>query len=170
MQWKSNRLQRNENRIGQLMKAQDVSNIDIANFLPHREPMLMVTSVLEIDDASVSTQFHITEDCVFLDNGELSETGLIENAAQAASGVVGQTFFEKDDLEGTGNKLVGYISAIKKVEIFQLPKVGETIITKAKLLSRFDTGEMTMCSLEAHTFLAEKLIVSSIMNFLIHEV
>ena len=65
MQWKSNRLQRNENRIGQLMKAEDVSNIDIANFLPHREPMLMVTSVLEIDDASVSTQFHITEDCVF---------------------------------------------------------------------------------------------------------
>lgn len=148
----------------------DVSSLDISNFLPHREPMLMVTSVLEISDDSVSTQFHITEDCVFLKGGKLSETGLIENAAQAASGVVGQSFFDKDDLEGTGNKLVGYISAIKKVEIFQLPKVGQTIITKAKLLSRFDTGEMTMCSLEAETFLEEKLIVSSTMNFLIHEV
>ena len=81
-----------------------------------------------------------------------------------------KSFFEKDDLDGTGNKLVGYISAIKKVEILQLPKAGDTIITKAKLLSRFDTGEVTMCSLEAETFLDEKLIVSSTMNFLIHEV
>ncbi len=132
--------------------------------------MLMVTSVLEIDDTSVATKFHISEDCIFLKEGKLSETGLIENAAQAASGVVGQSFFEKDDLDGTGNKLVGYISAIKKVEILQLPKAGDTIITKAKLLSRFDTGEVTMCSLEAETFLDEKLIVSSTMNFLIHEV
>lgn len=152
------------------MKALDISNIDISNFLPHRDPMLMVTSVLEIDDDSLSTQFHISENCVFLKDGKLSETGLIENAAQAASGVVGQSFFEKDDLEGKGNKLVGYISAIKKVEIFELPKVGETIVTKAKLLSRFDTGAVTMCSLQTETFLAKKLIVSSTMNFLIHEV
>ncbi|MBG44313.1 MAG: ABC transporter permease [Aequorivita sp.] len=152
------------------MKNSDVSNIDVSNYLPHRAPMLMVTSVLEIDDTSVATKFHISEDCIFLKEGKLSETGLIENAAQAASGVVGQSFFEKDDLDGTGNKLVGYISAIKKVEILQLPKAGDTIITKAKLLSRFDTGEVTMCSLEAETFLDEKLIVSSTMNFLIHEV
>lgn len=152
------------------MKTTDISNIDISNFLPHRKPMLMVSSVLEIDDTSVSTQFHIAEDCVFLKNGKLSETGLIENAAQAASGVVGQTFFDKDDVNGTGNKLVGYISAVKKVEVFQLPKVGETIVTKANLLSRFDTDEMTMCSFKTETFLDEKLIVSSTMNFLIHEV
>ncbi len=152
------------------MKYTDISNIDISNFLPHRDPMLMVTSVLEIDENSVATRFHITENCVFLKDGVLSETGLIENAAQAASGVVGQTFFDKDDLKGTGNKLVGYISAIKKVEIIQLPKVGETIVTKAKLLSRFDTEQMTLCSLEAETFLGKKLIVSSTMNFLIHEV
>lgn len=152
------------------MKNPDILNLDISNFLPHRKPMLMVSSVLEIDEDSVSTQFYISEDCVFIKNERLSETGLIENAAQAASGVVGQTFFEKDDVEGTGNKLVGYISAIKKVEIFNLPRIGDTIITKAKLLSRFDTGEMTMCSLEAQTFLDQKLIVSSTMNFLIHEV
>ncbi|MBK5212167.1 MAG: ABC transporter permease [Flavobacteriaceae bacterium] len=152
------------------MKKKDLSNIDISNFLPHREPMLMVSSVLEIDEDSVATQFRISEDCIFLKNGKFSETGLIENAAQAASGVVGQSFFEKDDLEGNGNKLVGYISSIKKVEIFELPKGGDTIVTKAKLLSRFDTGQVTMCSLSTETFFDEKLIVSSTMNFLIHEV
>ncbi len=130
----------------------------------------MVSFVLAIDDVSVTTQFNISEDCIFLKNGILSETGLIENAAQAASGVVGQSFFEKDDLEGKGNKLVGYISAIKRVEIFSLPKVKESIVTKAKLISRFDTGGVTLCGIEAETFLGEKLIVSSSMNFLIHEV
>ena len=152
------------------MNIPDISQIDISNFLPHRKPMLMVSSVLEIDAKSVATEFHILEDCIFLKNGQLSETGLIENAAQAASGVVGQTFFDKNDTEGKGNKLVGYISSIKKVQVFQLPKVGDTIITKAKLISRFDTGEVTMCSLESETFLDKKLIVSSTMNFLIHEV
>ena len=152
------------------MNTSDISKIDISNFLPHRDPMLMVTSVLEIDGNEITTQFKITEDCVFLKNGRLSEVGLIENAAQAASGVVGQTFFDKEDTEGKGNKLVGYISAIRKVEIFQLPEVGNTIITKSKLISRVDTGEMTMCSLASETFIGEKLIVSSTMNFLIHEV
>lgn len=152
------------------MKAQDLLNIDISNFLPHRKPMLMVTCVTEIDEDSVSTQFHISKDCIFLKDGNLSETGLIENAAQAASAVVGQSYFEKDDLEGNGNKLVGYISAIKKVEIFELPKVDDIITTKARLISRFDTGSVTMCSIQAESFLDQKLIVSSTMNFLIHEV
>lgn len=152
------------------MNTPDISQIDIANFLPHRNPMLMVSSVLEIDPTSVATQFHISKECVFLKNGFLSESGLIENAAQAASGIVGQTFFDKNDVEGKTNKVVGYISSIKKVEVFLLPKVGDTIVTRAKLISRFDTGEVTMCSLESETFLGKKLIVSSIMNFLIHEV
>lgn len=150
------------------MKNSDISNIEVSNFLPHRQPMLMVSSVLEIDDHSVKTQFYISENCIFLKDGKLSETGLIENAAQAASGVVGQSFFEKDDLDGSGNQLVGYISAIKKVEIVELPKVGDTIITKAKLLSRFDADAMTVCGLETQTLLNEKLIVSSTILSLIH--
>lgn len=132
--------------------------------------MLMVTELLEIEENSATTQFKITEDCIFLKKDVLSETGLIENAAQTASAVVGQSYYEKDDLEGKGNKLVGYISAIKKVEIFHLPKIEDTIITKANLLSRFDTGGVTICSLTTETFLDKKLIVSSTLNFLIHEV
>ena len=76
--------------------------------------MLMVTRLVHIDDASVHTQFNVTEDCVFVKNEILSETGLIENAAQTCSAIVGQSYFDKDDLQGEGNNLVGYISAIKK--------------------------------------------------------
>ena len=152
------------------MKTTREEHIEFKNFLPHREPMLMVTRLLAIDETTVHTEFDVTEDCIFLKNEVLAEVGLIENAAQVCSAIVGQTFFEKDDLKGEGNKLVGYISAIKKVEIFDVPKKGDVLTTKASLLSRFDTGAMTICSMECSTFNKDELIVACTLNFLIHEV
>ncbi len=145
-------------------------HIDIKKFLPHRAPMLMVSELLHIGKTTVTTAYHITKDCIFTDDEVLTESGLIENAAQACSAIVGQSYFAIDDLEGKGNKLVGYISAIKKVEILKLPKIGETISTKAQLLSRIDSGSMTMCSMECTTFINAELIVACTLNFLIQEV
>jgi predicted hotdog family 3-hydroxylacyl-ACP dehydratase len=145
-------------------------HIDIKKFLPHRTPMLMVSELLHIDDNTVTTAFHISKDCIFTNADILTESGLIENAAQACSAIVGQSYFAVDDLEGEGNQLVGYISAIKKVEIFKLPKIGETIRTKARLLSRIDSGSMTLCSMECTTFINTELIVACTLNFLIQEV
>lgn len=130
----------------------------------------MVGELLHIDDNTVTTTFHISKDCIFINDNILTESGLIENAAQACSAIVGQSYFAIDDLEGEGNKLVGYISAIKKVEIFKLPKIGETISTKAQLLSRIDSGSMTICSMECTTFINTELIVACTLNFLIQEV
>lgn len=130
----------------------------------------MVRRLVKIDADSVHSEFTVTADCVFVSKGILSETGLIENAAQTCSAIVGQSYFDKDDLDGKGNKLVGYISAIKKVELFNLPKEGETISTKAALISRFDTGSITICSIECSTFNNHELIVACTLNFLIHEV
>ena len=132
--------------------------------------MLMVGELLHIDDNTVTTTFHISKDCIFINDNILTESGLIENAAQACSAIVGQSYFAIDDLEGEGNKLVGYISAIKRVEIFKLPKIGETISTKAQLLSRIDSGSMTICSMECTTFINTELIVACTLNFLIQEV
>jgi hypothetical protein len=130
----------------------------------------MVSRLVKIEADSVHTEFNVTGDCVFVSHGILSETGLIENAAQTCSAIVGQSYFDKDDLDGKGNKLVGYISAIKKVEVFSLAKEGETISTKAALISRFDTGSITICSIECSTFNSGELIVACTLNFLIHEV
>ncbi len=144
-------------------------NIDIKNFLPHRPPMLMVNNIISIDSESVAAEFHIESDCIFVEKGRLTETGLIENAAQACSAIVGQSYFEVDDLEGEGNKIIGYISAIKRVEILQLPQVEDTLITKAKLISRYDTDQMSICTIAGSTFRNGELIVDCTLNFLIHE-
>lgn len=152
------------------MKESEISKIDIAKFLPHRKPLVMVSAIVDISENHVVTRFHISEECIFIKNRRLTESGIIENAAQTATGVVGQTFFDRNDLSGSNKKLIGYISAIKKIAIDELPKIGDTIETEAHLISRYDTGAVTMCSLRSQTFLKKKLIVSSVMNFLIHEI
>ena len=146
-------------------------NIDIKYFLPHRPPMLMATTTPFLGPDAVETVFTVSESCIFVNkNGYLSEAGLIENAAQACSAITGQKFFDADDLEGKGNKVVGYISAIKKVELFLLPKIGDVIVTKASLVSEYDSEAMSVCTIEASTFRNDDLVVNCTLNFLIHEV
>ncbi len=130
----------------------------------------MVQRLTHIDDTSVTTDFKVSEDCVFVQDDVLSETGLIENAAQTCSAIVGQSYFDDDDTTGQSNSLVGYISAIKKATIIALPQTNDTIVTKAQLISRVDTGSITLCTIASQTFRNEELIVDCTMNFLIHEV
>jgi predicted hotdog family 3-hydroxylacyl-ACP dehydratase len=143
--------------------------LDIKKFLPHREPFLMVDHVLTIDDEHVSTSFEIKPDCIFNDNGFFNEVGLVENAAQTCSSIVGKSFFKEDDLEGNGTKLIGFISAIKKVNVLACPKVGSTITTNAKLKSRFDTDEYSICTINCTTTSNDKELLSCELNLVIRE-
>lgn len=146
-------------------------NIEIENFLPHRVPMLMKCRTPYLDGSSAETHFEVATDNIFTNSkGEFTEGGLIELAAQTSSTITGQDFFEDDDIKGIGNKVVGYISAIKKAELFFLPKVGDLLVTKASLINRFDTGEMTMCTISSTTFRNDDLVVDCTFNFLIREV
>lgn len=146
-------------------------NIEIENFLPHRAPMLMKCRTPYLDGKSVETHFQVTADNIFTNSkGEFTEGGLIELAAQTCSTITGQDFFKDDDIDGVGNKVVGYISAIKKAELYFLPKIGDLLITKASLINRFDTGKMTMCTISSTTFRNDDLVVDCTFNFLIHEV
>ncbi|WP_276168285.1 ABC transporter permease [Zobellia alginiliquefaciens] len=146
------------------------TNIDIKNFLPHREPMLMASVTPYLDETSVETHFKVEESCIFVKNGFLSETGLIENAAQTCAAIVGQSFFDDDDKDGSKSKVIGYISAVKKVQITALPKVSETITTKGELVSRYDNDAFSSCTIASETFRNGELIVACTLNFLIHEV
>ncbi len=148
----------------------NIENKNFKDFLPHRGAMLMVKDLLFIDEETVASGLPIVESCIFIENGFLSAAGLIENAAQTSTAIVGQGFFSEDDVTGESNNLIGYINAIRKVEIFQLPKIGEYLTTKATLISRLDTDTMCICNIKCSTFIKEKLIVDCTFNFIIHEV
>lgn len=143
--------------------------LDIKKFLPHREPFLMVDQVLTIDDEHVSTCFHIKPECIFNEEGVFNEAGMIENAAQTCSSIVGKSYFDEDDLEGCSAKLIGFISAIKKINIKACAKVGATITTKAYIKSRLNTDQFTMCSIDCFITEDNKELLSCEINLVIQE-
>jgi len=146
------------------------NHIDIKNFLPHRAPMLMVDNLLYIDNESVKTNFFIKPDCIFVHKNVLSESGLIENAAQTCSAIVGKSFFDEDDTEGENNQVVGFISGIKSFNIVKLPVLDETIVSTANLISRFDAQGYSICAIKC-TIKDENVVLAECeMNLFIQEV
>lgn len=132
--------------------------------------MLMVDGMYNVLAESVETSFEIKSDCIFVSDGKLTETGLIENAAQTCSAIVGKSFFDEDDTEGVSNELIGFISAIKSVQIYELPSLNQTIITKANLVSRFDSDSYSICAIKCVIKSGAVLLAESEMNLLIKEV
>lgn len=145
------------------MEIKEENIINIHNFLPHREPMLMTDYILELTKEKVITSFEIKEGNIFVDKGVFVEAGLIENSAQTCSSILGQSFFENPE---TDTKVIGFITNIKKIEIFSLPKVGNTIISKASLISQFEN----ICHIFCETFLEDELLIRSEINLFIQEV
>ena len=139
-------------------------NISIHKSLPHRPPMQMVDTITDISNTHVVTEFEVKSTCIFVEEGKFAEVGLIENMAQTCSAIVGQFLF---GIEDTSNYVIGYISAIKKLELFALPKVQEVVRTEAELLSRFDTDEYYICSMRCNAFVGDILMATAEMNLVI---
>ena len=146
------------------------NTIEIQNYLPHRAPMLMVDLILELNDQEVKTIFEIKDDNLFVNNNYFNEVGLIENAAQTCSAIVGQTFFfdEKQQVK-EDVQVIGFISGIKKTTVHALPKVGNVITTDAVLHSRFDADNYSICTIICKTMYAEELLLEAEINLFIQE-
>ncbi|TDX13571.1 ABC transporter permease [Flavobacterium sp. S87F.05.LMB.W.Kidney.N] len=146
------------------------TGVDIQNYLPHRAPMLMVDLILDIDANFVETIFLIKEDNIFVENNVFIEAGLIENTAQTCSAIVGKKyFFDEDGTENDNVNVIGFISALKNVKIYALPKVGDTIITKADLVSKFAGDDYTLCTMNCKSSVEDQLLLECEINLFIQK-
>jgi predicted hotdog family 3-hydroxylacyl-ACP dehydratase len=146
------------------------AEIDIQNYLPHRAPLLMVDLILNIDANFVETTFFIKEDNVFVDKDTFIEAGLIENTAQTCSSIVGKKyFFNENGTENDNVNVIGFISAIKNLQIYLLPKVGDTIKTRANLVTKFDGGDYTLCTMSCQSLLGEQMLCECEINLFIQK-
>ncbi|MDN3675331.1 ABC transporter permease [Flavobacterium branchiarum] len=144
------------------------TSVDIRNYLPHREPMLMVDLILTIDALSVETVFLIKEDNIFVDKNTFIEAGLIENVAQTCSSIVAQKYFAKTD-EEENVSVIGFISTLKNLKIYQLPKVNNSIITRASLVSKFVGDDYTLCTMNCESFHGEVQLIECEINLFIQK-
>jgi predicted hotdog family 3-hydroxylacyl-ACP dehydratase len=98
---------------------------NVLEFLPQRPPFVMVDKLLSVDDKSACTEFVVSADNIFTENGTFSEAGMIENMAQtcaAGMGYVNVCMYEN-------TVKIGFLSAVRNLQILRLPKVGETLNT-----------------------------------------
>ncbi len=132
--------------------------------------MLMVDLILDINSNFVETVFLIKEDNIFIDKGRLIEAGLIENTAQTCSSIVGKKyFFDEDGTENENVNVIGFISAIKNLKIYDLPKVGHSITTKANLVSKFVGEDYTLCTMSCESLVEDKILLECEINLFIQK-
>lgn len=145
--------------------------IDIKNYLPHLQPMLMVDAIEHICLERVLTHFNITNDCIFIKDNCLSESGLIENAAQTCSAISGQYYYNEEPSEASQNNpnVIGFISAIKKMILHELPQVGAKIQTEAHLVSQVQMPGYAICTLKVATYHLETLFLEGEMNLFLQK-
>jgi len=141
--------------------------INIQNYLPHREPMLMADAIVEIGREHAVTSFFIKDDNIFVENGLFSEAGMIEHIAQTCSAIIGQDFGEDiRQSDDPGARVIGFITQIKKVTIQHKPAAGTEITSRATLISQF--GEI--CSIFCETFAGNTLLATAEISLFIKAV
>ena len=145
--------------------------IDIKSYLPHRAPMLMVDWIVALDHQSVETTFTVHPDNIFVQDGFFAETGLIENAAQTCSSIVGKGYkVDENNQDKEGVEVMGFISALKVLKIHALPPVGSTINSKSVLVSQFTTDDYTLCTMKCQTYNGAELLLDGEINLFIREI
>lgn len=101
---------------------------DILTLIPQRPPFVMVDTLVSSTDDTTVTTLLVLPDTALVSDGELSEAGLTENIAQTAATGAGYT------AQQLGKPVQpGFIGAVKNLEVFALPKVGDIIETEVKI-------------------------------------
>jgi 3-hydroxymyristoyl/3-hydroxydecanoyl-(acyl carrier protein) dehydratase len=133
---------------------------NILELIPQREPMVMVDEFLGMGEAVSKTRFTVREDNLFVDNGQLSECGLIEHIAQSAAARIGYIFKSKNEPVP-----IGYIGSVNDFIFSRAVKLGETIETTVKVLQEV----LNITLIEARCYINDKEVASSKMKIFIKE-
>ena len=132
-----------------------ITNKLLEELLPQKDPFVMLSHLVSFNKERIITGFKIPKDCLFIENGVLNESGLLENIAQSIAIYNNYAIY----LE---NKEIseGYIGAINNVKIHKLPKANEFITTEVKVIAEF----MGVTMVEACTSLNDEVLVTAKMK------
>ena len=105
---------------------------DIESFIPQRAPFVFIDTVESVDNKVARTRFTIPAECPLVTDDILPLSGLMENAAQTCATRAGNT--------------IGYIGAIKQMEVTRFPHVGETLTTEAVVVQEVMNISLMECT------------------------
>jgi predicted hotdog family 3-hydroxylacyl-ACP dehydratase len=88
----------------------------------------MISGILASEGKQVRSGFHISPDNIFVQDGVLTAPGLMENIAQTAAARAGWMAVQENRPVA-----LGYIGAVKDLEIFEQPPAGAFIETTVEV-------------------------------------
>ncbi|MDO4215815.1 MAG: pseudouridylate synthase [Bacteroidales bacterium] len=135
--------------------------IDIHKLLPQQEPFVMTGTLIHFEMNKLVTEFVIPEDNLFVNDGKFSEAGLIENMAQTCAARIG--YINKYIL--LRGIQIGYIGAIRNLEIKELPSVGDLITTEVNIQEEV----FGMLLADANVKCGDKVIASTEMKIAVRD-
>lgn len=107
-----------------------VQKIDIHELLPQQEPFVMIEHLTHFDERFTVTETEIKASNIFVEAGHFTASGMIENIAQTCAARIGYVnkYILKKGIQ------IGFIGAIRDLEILSLPQVGDIITTEVEVL------------------------------------
>ncbi len=106
-----------------------IEDITLNELLPQRPPFVMIDRLVSSDEVYSVTELQVREDNLFIENEQLTASGLIENIAQTCAARIGYINLNKG-----GTVKIGVIGSISNLTIERTPKIGEKLTTTIKLL------------------------------------
>lgn len=119
-------------------------DIDARELIPQRDPIQMTQTLYEASENDARTGFVISQDNLFLEDGYLSEMGVIENMAQSAAATAGVKTYINGE-----KPVLGYIGEIKKCIFHRLPEAGETLTAEVHYVS--EAAGVVLYNIASHT-------------------
>lgn len=101
----------------------------VQDLIPQKNTFVMVDKLLFFSEKKVISGLTIYSENIFTTKNMFTAPGLIEHMAQTVALYTGYQYFMKNEPAP-----VGYIGAIKKVEIHRLPALSEELETTATIL------------------------------------
>lgn len=114
----------------------------LKKLIPHREPLFLIDTLHYHDVNKLKSSLLVLANSLFVVNTHFSEAGILEHMAQSVALHTGYSGYLSDK-----STREGYIGAIKNIEISQLPKVGETIVTEVSIT--YSVMDMTKVQIES---------------------
>lgn len=140
----------------------NLNEIDIHELLPQQEPFVMIGKLTHFDMEKTVTETVVKESNIFTENGVFTASGVIENIAQTCAARIGYVnkYILKKGIQ------LGFIGAIRNLQLHRCPIVGETI--KTTILTIEEIFGMTL--VKATVCVGDEVIAESEMKIALSEV
>ena len=111
-----------------------VSREDVLSYIPQRNPIVVVHGLTDHSESGSTSIFNVEKDHLFVRDGKLLLSGLMENIAQTAALRSGYHFAELAQADGEMKEPpIGFIGALKNFVVNDLPSVGSVLYTTVKM-------------------------------------